>query len=156
MTNMIRKLRIAFSAVCGIVCLLVIVLWVRSYWRSDLIEGKGVGSRHHIQIGSLRGFLGVDYHYSYATFFRRSDNWRITSKPADDLNVGTTSWYGKILHNSNQTAIIVPYWIVLLPFVALGVFPWLNRMKQFSLRTLLLATTLIAVLLGMIVFLTGK
>ena len=30
-----RKLRIAFSATCLIACVLLIVLWVRSYWRSD-------------------------------------------------------------------------------------------------------------------------
>ena len=27
-----RKLRIAWSVVCGIACVLLIVLWVRSYW----------------------------------------------------------------------------------------------------------------------------
>src|SRR3954451_11071314 len=27
-----RKLRIAWSAACGIACVLLIVLWVRSYW----------------------------------------------------------------------------------------------------------------------------
>jgi hypothetical protein len=30
-----RKLRIAWSAVCGILCLLLIMLWARSYWRFD-------------------------------------------------------------------------------------------------------------------------
>ena len=29
-----RKLRIAWSVVCGIACVLLIVLWVRSYWWS--------------------------------------------------------------------------------------------------------------------------
>ena len=33
---MARKLRIAWSVGCGIVCLLLIVLWVRSHWRKDL------------------------------------------------------------------------------------------------------------------------
>ena len=32
-----RKVRIAFSVVCGIVCVLLIVLWVRSYWRLDTV-----------------------------------------------------------------------------------------------------------------------
>jgi hypothetical protein len=32
-----RYLRIAFSGVCGVVCLLLIVLWVRSYWYCDEI-----------------------------------------------------------------------------------------------------------------------
>ncbi len=33
-----RKLRIAFSATCGIICLLLIALWVRSYYRVDSLE----------------------------------------------------------------------------------------------------------------------
>jgi hypothetical protein len=35
MSNMPRNLRIAYSAVCGIVCLLLIALWVRSYRYRD-------------------------------------------------------------------------------------------------------------------------
>src|SRR6266550_2296875 len=34
-----RKLRIAFSATCLIACVLLIVLWVRSYWWNDGISG---------------------------------------------------------------------------------------------------------------------
>jgi hypothetical protein len=47
-----RKLRIAFSAACGITCVLLIVMWVQSYsnyeclgvriWRSQVFEVKAV------------------------------------------------------------------------------------------------------------------
>ena len=30
-----RKLRIAWSVGCAIACVLLIALWVRSYWRAD-------------------------------------------------------------------------------------------------------------------------
>ena len=39
-----RKLRIAWSAVCGIVCLLLIVLWVRSYWWRDYAYIRRIGA----------------------------------------------------------------------------------------------------------------
>ena len=32
-----RKLRIAWSVACGIACVLLIVLWVRSYWSCDQV-----------------------------------------------------------------------------------------------------------------------
>src|SRR6476660_8978143 len=32
------KLRIAWSVLCGIACVLLIVLWVRSYWWRDLCQ----------------------------------------------------------------------------------------------------------------------
>jgi hypothetical protein len=40
-----RKLRIAFSAVCGIACVLLIALWVRSYMWRDNDGGSSVLSR---------------------------------------------------------------------------------------------------------------
>ncbi len=40
----LRLLRIAFSAVCGIVCLLLIALSVRSYWWFDYTPGGGISS----------------------------------------------------------------------------------------------------------------
>lgn len=33
-----RKLRVTWSAVCGIICLLLIALWVRSYWWFDHLQ----------------------------------------------------------------------------------------------------------------------
>ena len=33
-----RKLRIAWSVGCAIACVLLIVLWVRSYWSADTVS----------------------------------------------------------------------------------------------------------------------
>src|SRR5215212_4412439 len=38
-----RKLRIAWSVMCAIACLLLIVLWVRSCWRMDVGGSEGGG-----------------------------------------------------------------------------------------------------------------
>src|SRR5262245_39336159 len=51
--RLIRGLRIAWSAWWGIVCILLIALWVRSYWRSEGVTVL-VGSN---SIG-LHSFLG--------------------------------------------------------------------------------------------------
>jgi hypothetical protein len=53
--HMCRKLRIAFSAVCGILCLLLIVLWVRSHRAEDRASGRlsSIG----IRLYSSRGWL---------------------------------------------------------------------------------------------------
>jgi hypothetical protein len=39
------KLRIAWAVVCGIVCVLLIALWVRSYWWWDSVVIPIAGSR---------------------------------------------------------------------------------------------------------------
>ena len=62
-------LRIAFSAVCGIICLLLIVLWVRSYARHDGIWGrisqaKGFHASSHegrLQLNTFRNLGIVDW-----------------------------------------------------------------------------------------------
>src|ERR1041385_2708148 len=39
-----RKLRIAWSVVWGLACVLLIVLWVRSYWRGDYLQKPYTGA----------------------------------------------------------------------------------------------------------------
>jgi len=46
-----------------------------------------------------------------------------------------------------------PHWFSAAVFGILGTLPWLPWSPQFSLRTLLIATTLVAVVLGLIVWL---
>jgi hypothetical protein len=46
---------------------------------------------------------------------------------------------------------IAPYWFLILLTAAIAAAPWLRWPKRFSLRTLLIATTLVAVVLGLIV-----
>jgi hypothetical protein len=56
-----RKLRIAWSAVCGMICLLLILLWVRSYWWHDRLHGRGFRANHLAAIASEYGLVGVIY-----------------------------------------------------------------------------------------------
>jgi hypothetical protein len=46
--------------------------------------------------------------------------------------------------------VAVPFWFVTLVAVVGGLIPWIRWSKRFSLRTLLIATTLVAVVLGLI------
>jgi hypothetical protein len=49
-------------------------------------------------------------------------------------------------------AILVPHWMLVLLVGGIGTIPWLRF--QFSLRTLLIATTLVAVVLGLVVWMS--
>ena len=59
----LRLLRIAFSAVCGIVCLLLIVLWIRSYWWQDFYSWRLSDNRFSLT-ASGRGWILLSF-YSY-------------------------------------------------------------------------------------------
>jgi hypothetical protein len=51
------------------------------------------------------------------------------------------------------TELIIPYWLPCLATATLAIIPWLRR---FSLRTLLIAMTLIAVVLGLVIWAARK
>jgi hypothetical protein len=132
-----RKLRIAWSVAWGVVAVLLVVLWVRSYW---WIDGIYIA---HTHCGILeRGLLHIDAgvsssaaftQYSYEPYFLYSV-WRQQSGVAVNA----------------QPLAVVSVWIPTLLLCVSAVLPWIRW--RFSLRTLLFATTLIAVGLGLIVW----
>ena len=148
-----RKLRIAFSATCLIACVLLIVVWGRSYWRLDGVSGtRGI---HFTYLDTLQG----EFHFArIVPASGGSVPWRAFHNPIvetdlqarDDSQKGRHHAFGvgwKVFGNGWQVAI--PLWLPVLICGALTAIPWLRW--QFSLRTLLIATTLVAVVLGLIV-----
>jgi hypothetical protein len=53
---------------------------------------------------------------------------------------------------ADRCGIQVPYWFIVLVTAAFSVAPWIQWSKRFSLRTLLIAMTLVAVVLGLVVW----
>jgi hypothetical protein len=53
-----------------------------------------------------------------------------------------------------HTGVCVPYWFLLTSFAALAAAPWFPW--RFSLRNLFIATTLVAVVLGLLVYAASK
>jgi hypothetical protein len=150
----LQYLRIAFSALCGILCLVLIALWVRSYSVRDQTRGCIAGSRHHIYITSLNGQIAIGL-----------DEWRGTphdwifesrSEPENLVTVFPTvngtpplSWVGfRWQIRANLWVIVLPVWSLFALLVGSSFLPWLRC--RFSLRTLLTVTTVVAAILGII------
>jgi len=157
-----RKLRIAWSLVWGVACLLLIVLWVRSYSRWDNLVGPFSGNRW-IAARSFRGrlFVGV------GPVWVLSWEWTSYLDPQyTDLGVvGTSparfpihmyfSWKTDVMGfgtTDDRTAqhVVVPYWFVGLLTSAIAFLPWSHF--RFGLRTLLIAITVAAIGLGWIAY----
>jgi hypothetical protein len=154
-----RKLRMAFTISCGIACLLLTALWVRSGWRFDDIVMPF--PYVEIQLGSSPGTCGI----AVSLGSLPSKSWTISSTPYDDpliryvataIPLSSPIWgefhqkfakFGDSLFGS----VGVPYWFAILLVTILTAAPWVRW--RFTLRTLLIATTLIAVALGLIVWL---
>jgi hypothetical protein len=145
MRRFLRYLRIAFSATCPIACVLLILLWVRSYRGCDVVYWA---PSTRLTMSSASGVIGVSVTNTGATPKWAWNTIEIMPGPVP-------SWYFKSDHNG--THLRFPHRLPIVVFAVMGVVasrPWLRKLKwQFSLRTLLIATTLIAVVLGLSVWL---
>ncbi len=143
---MARKLRIAWSVGCGIACLLMLALWVRSYWWIEHIGGP-LSQTHRLSAWSSDG--GMVIRVIYAPY---GYNWYLhrTSRSQPGFSASKVRFGSAFQLLPNH--IELPHWSVVLLSAAFGVVPWIKPSRRFSLRTLLIITTLIAVLLWVIIY----
>jgi hypothetical protein len=150
-----RKLRIAFSAVCGIVCVLLIALWMRSYWHvtNPMISGDDLKyldpQKRLWQMASWEGAILLtvtnrDPPLMFPSNPPRPRGW--TTYAADSQLMG----FG-FMQKGGSSSARLPVWFPLVLCATLAAAPWVYQFRwRFSLRTLLIATTLIAGVLGLI------
>ena len=137
---MLKYLRIAVTVLSLTAWALLIALWVRSYYSWDQLRGpvsKNTGVALSSNYGRIAawtlwfapetGAPGTEFRWNHMVFAPekgRGSEWRLS-----------------------RQSIRMPHWFPVLAFAALAIVPWLRR---FSLRNLLIATTLVAVALGTI------
>jgi hypothetical protein len=141
-----RKLRIVWSVVWGIVAVSLCVLWVRSYWVPESIRW----STSTLRVFSLRSQSG---RFGYVVTEPQAEAPWAFSYSRLDLSKKKEPW--TISHTTKGTwRGVIPCWAIVVAVSALSLSPWLGNLpRRFSIRTLLLATTLVAVGLGLIVWL---
>jgi hypothetical protein len=154
-----RKLRIALSAMCGVVCALLIVLWVRSYavidnfvYRLD-VKGIAFGSYGgDLHFGSLASWRSLPWDAEDGRL--RIQHWPIDRQkpnPMEQVRQSHMTLLGfGMIGDSTEFAVFIPYWFLCGVSGACAALLWPIKSRQFKLQTLLIATTLIAVLLGII------
>jgi hypothetical protein len=146
----LKYLRIAVTALSLTGCVLLIALWVISRGRYSGIEGH-VGKQSFSLISSL-GQLDI---YLFTTKAVTSLPWRFTDSTVAAGEVVMPEHLGfEIYPNKSGLGIFVSYWLLVLMAGMAAAAPWLPR--RFSLRTLLIATAVIAVGLGIAAVASAK
>lgn len=165
-SNVTRYIRIAVTALSLMTCVLLIALWVRSYRWVDMATGPRLGSRI-IAVGSTPGvfcFTSFSTHnWWMAPWDKRSFDaanwWKIMVADGTQSlmwgNAYTSRMWGKFEYDSATWTIYFPYWFGVLISAAVATITSIPWSKRFSLRTVLIATTLVAVGLGMVIYLAG-
>jgi hypothetical protein len=140
-----RKLRIAWSVLWGVACVLLIMLWVRSYWARDMTRGVIGNSGLHLNATSLSGVVAFAF-----------DEWRGTPHPwmfesvsnqenmvavfSSVVGKPPLSWLGfRWQFKPNLVVVILPCWSIVLSTIALATIPWICW--RYRLHTLLDAVT---------------
>jgi hypothetical protein len=151
-----HKLRILWSVFWGLACVLLIVLWVRSYSWEDMFLAQT--NSQLLQFQSMRGHL----RYFAVDEVTHPLPWFISQYIGDMSSDDKREWDGKfhkwglivlkpgIQFSSPATVFAVPIWFAAILVALLGLPTWIPW--RFSLRTLLIGTTLVAVVLGLIVY----
>ena len=134
----IRRVRIAVSVFFVTLTVALCVLWVRSYYVGDLLD-FAPNSSNKLLIQSATGKIKLYWSdtQQWSPTYRRFHNR--FAVPAFDAPL-PFSWRG----------FQAPHWVFISALVAIAVAPWIKG--RFSLRTLLIATTLVAVMLGLVVW----
>jgi hypothetical protein len=148
-----RNLRIAWSVGWGLPATLLCVLWVRSYSLRESavvpISRTGFGNAR-----SQAGKMLVSWTHSVNQPPQGIYSEKIpdTSPSWAEIDEdGTHLWTGigfKQVAWRDTAGVVVPYWAFVCTICAIVLTPWL----RFSLRTLLIATTLVAAVLGLAVW----
>ena len=138
----VRKLRIAWSVAWGVVAVLLIVLWVRSYWRGDYFEHFDSGG-DGTSLGSIRGVVYLTQTVDIAHGATPRWGW---GNYEVDYNI-PSPWSFEV--DLSKPAFAAPHWLIAVLCTLFAGATWIRR---FTLRTLLIATTLLAVVLGLAVW----
>jgi hypothetical protein len=138
------KLRIAWLVAWGVGAVLLAALWVRSYWWMESVNWSAVGLRT-VMNTSEDGGIGV-----IVTDLRIAGPSAYARPPA--ASQLQRRWMFARSLGKIDMVVAFPHWVPTIIFGAVGAAPWLPW--RFSLRTLLIVTTLVAVGVGLIVWLT--
>src|SRR6478752_2526841 len=142
----LRKLRIAFSAICLIACVLLIVLWVRSYTIHDQLDGNDFGDwqfTYESENGrqQLTGIIqSFPLKSPYPWFHLRC----MSAEIGGGFGTWGLHWQTKAPYPPTYR-VNCPHWFLVMIVGAIAIAPWIRWSRRFSLRTLLIATTLVAV-----------
>jgi hypothetical protein len=153
-----RKLRIAWSVVWGIAISVLIGLWIDSYWNSTIILRVSSERRTSIENGLGRMSLSS----TSLPPAVREVSWTSIRAPMTSIVLDANKAAEAVMHHfagvhwmflKKTWRIAASHWLLALAMAAIAAAPWLPWFRShFRLRTLLIATTLVAVVLGLVVW----
>jgi hypothetical protein len=149
-----RKLRITWSVFWGVGAVLLMVSWVRSYRCEDVLGWVQGSARNLFAVGSMYGTIAFSFQPGGDAEEQLLPQFCRVQRPLDPSLKSIKSF--ALDANANITSIRFPIWLLIALVTAIGTVAWLRFSWRFSLRRLIIATTLVAIALGAIVLAIRK
>jgi hypothetical protein len=148
-----RILNIA-SIVCLVVCVVFVGLWVRSYHAWSELRGRWIDTRAYSVESILGRLILHEFNLNPGTIWPSMlDGGPIDNSmrfPDPHLQPGLLSPLGiQTYFSEPASAVIVPHWLLVLASGSLAMLCQLRWPLRFTLRSLFIATTFLAIVLGM-------
>jgi hypothetical protein len=152
-----RLLQFFMTAVCLGSSALIAVMWLRNFWWADVVWAPLPGAGQLV-IASADGQceFGVSYPVNRwgTRALRTAPSWGFATYTASQNRAVdvVVPWNTVIRYRFDQNgdiAVWLPHWLlVLAPLLFAGAF-WIHWSRRFTIRTMLVVTTLVAVLLAL-------
>jgi hypothetical protein len=145
---MLTYLRYALATICFALSLMCLGLWWRSYSFIEQVDWKS--DFHGEFVCALCGFGGGELYYFGPGEHRVKVRWQVHSTVVNRDRVIMHEHSNRTLFGANSESVWFPLWYPALVFTLAGV-GILRLGRRFTLRSAIIATTVVAGLLGVVV-----
>jgi hypothetical protein len=145
---MMRYARYAAAALFALLAVGFVALWVRSYFRADSLYGY-FADDCPVGFHSHRGVAGCIIEFDSADY-APAKGWWFQSRSVDPEPLA--GWGFRLSLNSWPSWVFIPHWFLAASSLGLAALFAFKRSWRYSLRTILVATTLLAAVLGLAVY----
>jgi hypothetical protein len=150
-------LRYAPAIVFALLALAFVGLWVRSYYVIDTAYGR-VGESRQIGWGFSRGLVTIRY-ADLGRPIRKFQGWHFNSRPVEPDAIADNGWseqtyvgFGRVNGVLGVVNYYFPFWLPTLIAASLAAVFAFKPITRFTVRGLLVTTTLLAAVLGLVVY----
>jgi hypothetical protein len=147
-----RTMRKEFSAMCSVFCLLLVAIWLRSYWWEDTIMVYASGERF-VRVGMAPGAIQVvtGNKSRIAPWTRIVESHELVIHQLANMGIPYPSrFWGRFY--IGPSILLVPDWFLILFIAALAAPPTRKIVWRFGLRMILVIMTLVA---GVVALISG-
>lgn len=153
-----RKLRIAWSVAWGILCLILILAWLRNFWSADAAWMPLPGNGQLTVVSTDGQFVTSITNYGSRHYGRAIPNtpavwgWQSFEPSKHSTMTVLVPWKKVVRYRiiaNGDVEVSLPHWLLVIVSILIATSVWIRWSWRYSIRTMLVITTLAAVVVAL-------